>query len=301
MFHRVRWVALLLCAGLCGSLYAQAPKTEMRPPGVPRRECFPFESLPPALRAGSEAMLLKALDTEALYTIVGGLKPLSSGFSSFKIKVDAPDLQEIEQARTMLSAWRCGEDLHAGLHHFARVYEDDKTKEKIRFTEGFVFNVPSLREKLRQHAAYFGPFGITPNAHPLEALMAVEYSANGPRWRGYGYLFGFPLSAVDFFVDAGLSQEQTGKFVERDFYSIPTFKAEKQQFVWAVPKGQAETEADRMLKHRAAPILAEYKTRRARYIGEGRRGVVELLRDWFDDGRGRCSIQNVRIQLSPKQ
>jgi hypothetical protein len=51
--------------------------------------------------------------------------------------------------------------------------------------------------------------------------MAIEYSQSGPRWRGYGYLFGFPLYAVDFFVNAGESEKQTGKFVERDFLSIP--------------------------------------------------------------------------------
>jgi hypothetical protein len=39
--------------------------------GVPRAQCFPVEKLPPALRAKSEEMLLKALDTEALYTLVG--------------------------------------------------------------------------------------------------------------------------------------------------------------------------------------------------------------------------------------
>lgn len=277
------------------SVSAQMRKIAAQSSGVPRRDCFPLETLPAELRAKSEALLLKALDSEALYTIAGGLKPMSSGFASFKLNIEKPDLTEIEATRAMLVAWRCGDDLHAGVHHFAKVYDDDKTKEKIRFAEALVIHRPALTEAIKQYSDFFAPYGVTPNAHPIETLMAVEYSANGPRWRGYGYLFGFPHSAVDFFVAAGEEQERTGKFVERDFYSIPSFVADKRQFVWAVPKGNAETDEDRAIKARAGLILAEYKKRRARYIGPGKRGVVELLRDWFDDGTGRCSARNARL------
>jgi len=55
-------------------------------------DCFPFERLPSALQPKAEALLLKALDGEALYTIAGGLKPMSSGIYSGSIKVDAADL-----------------------------------------------------------------------------------------------------------------------------------------------------------------------------------------------------------------
>ncbi|NJM52355.1 MAG: hypothetical protein HC846_02550 [Blastocatellia bacterium] len=55
-----------------------------------RTECFPFERLPPEKRKKAEDLLLKALDSEALYTIVGGLKPMSSGFASFQFTIREP-------------------------------------------------------------------------------------------------------------------------------------------------------------------------------------------------------------------
>jgi hypothetical protein len=254
-----------------------------------RCECFPTERLPADLRPKSEALLLKALDSEALYTIVGGLKPMSSGFASFKFSVEKPDLAMIEETRRLLSVWRCGDTLYADVQHFAATYDDEKTKEKIRFAESYVFNRPALAGKIEQYQDYFAPYGITPNAHPMEVLMTIEHSQQSHRWRGLGYLFGFPLYAVDFFVGAGEEEQRTGKFVGRDFYSIPTFVAAERHFVWAVPKGHEERDEDRAIKSRAAMILAEYQKRRARYIGPGKRGVVKMLRDWLNNGKDCCS------------
>lgn len=265
--------------------------------GVPRAQCFPTEKLPPALRAKSEELLLKALDSEALYTLIGGLKPMSSGVASFKFAVNQPDLREIEEARQALAAWRCGDELFADVRHFAQTYEDSKTKELTRAAEAVVLNLPALAAVVSKYADYFAPFGLTSHAHPMEVLMAIEYSQPGSRWRGYGYLFGFPSYAVDFFVNAGESEKQTGKFVERDFLSIPTFGAEKHQFVWAVPKGYTEQDDDRAIRARAAEILANYRERRARFIGTGKPGVSELLREWFDDGKGFCLPSNA---MKPK-
>jgi hypothetical protein len=255
----------------------------LHPPaaGAARCECFPTEHLPADLRAKSEALLLKALDSEALYTIVGGLKPMSSGFAPFKFTVEKPDLAPIEEMRRLLSVWRCGDQLYADVQHFAAIYDDEKTKEKTRFAEAVVFNRPALAGKIGQYSEYFAPYGITQNAHPMEVLMTIEHSQQSHRWRGLGYLFGFPLYAVDFFVAAGEEERRTGKFAERDFYSIPTFVAAERRFVWAVPKGHEEQEEDRAIKSRAAMILAEYQKRRARYIGPGKRGVVKMLRDWL--------------------
>lgn len=265
--------------------------------GVPRAQCFPTEKLPPELRAKSEELLLKALDSETLYTLIGGMKPMSSGVASFKFAVKQPDLQEIEEARQALAAWRCGDELFADVRHFAQTYEDSKTKELTRAAEAVVLNLPALSATVSKYADYFAPFGLTPHAHPIEVLMAIEYSQPTSRWRGYGHLFGFPSYAVDFFVKAGESEKQTGKFVERDFLSIPTFGAEKHQFVWAVPKGYVEQDEDRVIRARAAEILAAYRERRARFIGAGKAGVSELLRDWFDDGKGFCQPSNA---MKPK-
>jgi hypothetical protein len=261
---------------------------------APAAECFPFERLPESLRPKAEAMLLQALDGEALYTIAGGLKPMSSGFVSSSFKVDAPDLAEAEATRQVLAAWTCGGEIAAGLHHFAAVYNGARSMEAV------VFHRPALRTLLVRHAPYFSPFGLSPSSDPMEVVMTVEYAAVSPRLRGYGYLFGYPDHAVDFFVEASetqrLEEEKTGKgaLVPRDFLSLSAFRGER-RFVYAVPKGHELNDADRALKGAADALYADYAARRARHItGDSAAGVLALVREWFDDGTGDVRPSHAR-------
>lgn len=250
---------------------------------VPKSECFPLETLPRELQPQAERLLLKALDTEALYTIVGGMKPISSGWFSARFDVDRPDLAEIDRVRQITRAFRNGDEIVAGVQPFWRVFEGR------RFVDGVFFHRPSVSEAIRRNAGYFAFYGISPASHPVEAVMAFEVDSTARRNRGYGYLFGYPKHAVDFFVESEESRRHSGKFVERDFLSIPVFEAPTSRFVYAVPKGHVPTAEDRALKERAAPILAYYQHLRPRFIGEGKPGVVALLREWFHDGRGGYS------------
>lgn len=260
----------------------------------PAADCFPFERLPESLRARAEVMLLQALDGEALYTIAGGLKPMSSGFVSSSFKVDAPTLDEADATRQILAAWTCGGEIAAGLHHFAAVYQGSRSLEAV------VFHRPALKQLLVRHAPYFAPFGLSPSSDPMEVVMTVEYASPTPRLRGYGYLFGYPDYAVDFFAQASETQrvqeEETGKgeLVPRDFLSLSTVRGER-RFVYAVPKGHQANEADRALKAAVDAIYADYAARRARHItGESAAGVLPLIREWFDDGTGDVRPSHAR-------
>jgi len=298
--------------------------------GVSRGECFPFEKMPAEQRKAADELLLKALDEEALYTIVGGLKPMSSGFRSIQIQTGLPRvtiteaeaavgelgpkkseelsteeksrlsqskqalerrdaLKKADQTREILAQWRCGDELFADLQHFAKQFDGK------RFLDALVINRPRLRTALTEKADFFSRWGITANSHPLEVVYAVDTEETSARFAGYGYLFGYPDHAVRFFVQAADEEIFTGKFVTRDFISIPTVERETNNFVYVVPKGHVENDADKALKAKAAPILAAYRTRRAEYIGDGKKGVVEMLRDWFCDSQGRCSPSNAKF------
>lgn len=80
---------------------------------VARQDCFPFERLSPVEREKAEALLLKALDSEALYTIIGNLKPMSSGFGEMRFPVKKMDLPQLAERRRILATWRCGDNLTA--------------------------------------------------------------------------------------------------------------------------------------------------------------------------------------------
>lgn len=258
--------------------------------GVPRSQCFPVEELPPALRVRAEAVLLAALDREALYTLVGGVKPVSEGFWSVKWKADAGSPDELDEARRVLRTFRCGDALVADMLVFRA------PAGAGRLAHAFVANVPALRAKVGEDPAFWLRLGVTPHAHPAAVLPLVEAAEPLDRFRGFGYAFGYPRHAVDFFVAAAAEEKRTGAFVKRDFVNLPTFGGETGRFVWAVPKGQPETDADRAVRAAAAPVLAAYRQRRAYYVGAGRPGVVELLRDWFDDGTGRCDPANASLE-----
>ena len=260
--------------------------------GVPRSECFPADRLPADLRAKSEDMLLKALDAEALFTLAGGLKPMSSVGGTFTFPVDQADGGLVEERRRMLSVWRCGDGIFADARVFRAITEGKRS------VGGEVFYRPGLDAILARHAEFFAPLGLTRGAHPMEVLTAIEWSDRGPRWRGQGYLYGYPDYAVDFFVEAGESEARTGVFVPRDPVRVPTFGGtpDRSNFVWTVPKGHQENDQDRAVTTRAARILAAYSERRPRYIGPGKPGAFALLRDWYcGDRAGPCSPENVRI------
>lgn len=260
----------------------------------PASECFPFERLAPSVRTHAETLLLRALDGEALYTIAGGLKPMSSGFVSLSVKVDAPDLAEAEQARQALAAFTCGGEIMAGLHHFAAVHQGARALEAV------VFHRPALEQLITRLQPYFAPFALSPSSDPMEVVMTVEYAPALIRLRGYGHLFGYPDHAVDFFVQASEAQRAeeektgTGALVPRDFLSLPTFRGER-RFVYAVPKGHVLNAADEALKAKAEAIYADYAARRAKHItGDDASGVLALVREWFDDGAGDVRPSHAR-------
>lgn len=261
------------------ALSSSAGTSQRTPISAP--ECFPVEALSPEDRTAAEALFLRILDSEGLYTVIGGIKPMSSGFSRFSLDAAEPDWQALNRDRRLLESFRCGDEVFATVHHFASTYPNTKTNRQERAYEGVVFARGPVRQALERYGKHFLPLGITPDSHPLEALLTIEHASAGPRWRGYGLLFGFPESAVDFFVEAGLSQQQTGKFVERDFLSSPTYERAERGVVYAVPKGHAAGPEDERFRQPMAAILAEYRKRRQEYVGEGKPGVAAMLRDWF--------------------
>jgi hypothetical protein len=252
-------------------------------------ECFPIERLPAALRPKAEEVLLKLLDSEGLYTVIGGMKPMSGGFVSLSFSTEKPDTAKLDELRQVLGALHCGPRLRCDLLVFHAVNSGK------RYAEAVAFYRPAVSTLTRTYESYFAPLGATPHADPLEIALIVENLDGAPRNRGLGYLYGYPKPAVDFFVAGQEEYAVTKKITPRDFRQIPTFGRETGSFVYAVPKGAPETEEDRRLRAKAGQILAEYKKRRERFIGPGKPGVVALLRDWFTNEKGECAPENAKF------
>ncbi len=233
---------------------------------------------PPAAPATvARGELWAALDSEALFTIAGGLKPMSGGFWQTWIDVAAPDLAEVRRVRRALSEWR-NDELWADVHVFDQVHEGR------RAAVAYVLDRAAVADLLDEHRAFFAPYGLVPDTHPAEVVAVVERMPKLDRHRGQGLLFGYPEHAIDFFVRAETERAPGGKPSERRFIQIPTFGAATGRFVYAVPADHVEGPADRELAAAAARVLGRFRELRAACPRPGRGpvgAVVDVLRREF--------------------
>lgn len=254
--------------------------------GVRRGEVFPFHELGAEDRATAETWLRDAMDSEALYTIIGGMKPMSSGFASVRVKRGEPLTEAAARGHRIARAFRVGGHLSGALIPYARA------QEGTIFLDAYVFHRAAFAAEVKRKADLFALFGVSEATDPALVVSSFERDETTARFRAFGHLFGYPEAAVDFFARAADTQraDPEKKLVPRDFLSIPTFARETNAFVYAVPKGHTPTGEDLALRAQAAPILAEYRRLRPQYLRPGGGGILSLVRDWMcDPSTLRCS------------
>ena len=258
--------------------------------GTAGASCFDLSSLTAADRPVAERILLEFSDREGLYTLADGLKPISSDVRDLSIRIaptpDASRLAQLDQQRRIAAALTCG-DIGATVQVFTATQRDRDSNE-VRHSSMVIFHRGAVRRLVERQAAFFATLGVTPSTDPREVIGAVENAPRDARWRGYGYLFGYPDDAVEFFVNAGVEGDRTGKLVPRDFRRIATWYtapagdgSRLSMFVYAVPKDAAMTPAESTLHARAAVIFQRYGQERARMIRADSSGAVDLWRQWF--------------------
>ncbi|PRD45554.1 hypothetical protein [Sphingobacterium haloxyli] len=232
----------------------------------------------------ADSILQVGLDNEALFTLLADIKPMSS-LTSFAFPIANSDSTKLDSAFAYLAEiariQRAVNSIHLdGLDvvfvPYAAAYG------KNRSLQVSVVRTALLDSLLDAQQAFFGQFGITRGANPAMVVTANEYGKKYDRLRGYGYLFGYPDYAVDFFVKAFHTADTSGKHVERDFFRMPTFSSEEGNFVYAVPKGHRIGELDSLMHKRAAGLLEEYKRWRPRYLrSDSTLRSQELIRDFI--------------------
>ena len=238
------WTVSLLTLAGCASKAERAVDAWRPPPGYVAVDRF--------------ELVRDAADQESLYTLAGGLKPMSSGIWQGTIDVENPDLTELRDVRRALGHLR--NDVW-----YADVQVFDKADDGERWVQAFVVHREALARMIERLAPFWSPWGITPCTHPAEIVAIVDRMPKADRWRGYGHLFGYPDDAVDFFIEAGLAMDdghEVGPGKDREFIQIPTHVADSGRFTYAVPLEHVPTPADRALAAGAELILAAYEERR---------------------------------------
>ncbi len=261
-------------------------------PSIPATLPFPgYETLSGIDRNKADSILTIALDQEALYTFISRLKPMSSIGYSFRYSLGKDSTQhggdthiinaEADSIQHMLAdiaSWhRIAKALSYGDFRFVFIPYKQVYKGK-RHMQLLVCRQSLIDSLLQKHQHFFGQWGFTPGIDPHTLITAIEFEEKHDRYRAYGYLFGYPEYAVDFFVNADREYEQTKEFVKRDFFHIPTYARPDGHFTYAIPKGYQPTEIDSTIYRRGVTTLEAYKQKRNDFISDGRFDAMRYLR-----------------------
>ncbi len=222
----------------------------------------------------ADALALRILDGEGLYTATAGLKPISEGYWHARFPATKETVDEVELTRRALDSLPLGADLEAGVYVFVKAFDGKRT------ASAFVAHKPSLRALIERRKDVFESIGVTVASTPQQVLEKIDRGPNSTRWRAFGLVFGYPEYAVEFFVAAGEKEAATKQFVTRDFVNLQTFTSDQGRFVYAVPKGHIERDVDRELKSKTTDILTRYRAWRTVYLDQQNLGAIALLQNW---------------------
>ena len=219
-----------------------------------------------------QQLVLRALDRGPVFTLLGDIKPMSSDI--WQMRLDSPDLDlaEVDRVRRLL-----------------KVFNDERTYSDVitithtlkstenRTLQAVVFDRIALARTLKRHGSFFGAYGITESSHPLHVAVTVEHMPPLERERGYGYLFGYPDHAVDFFVEAQGKWNEKQEFVQREFIRIETYGSNGT--VWAVAKGETAHADSSLFVRKAEQINSTYRKLREQ-CGDDHTKLLAKVRQW---------------------
>jgi hypothetical protein len=216
-----------------------------------------YKSLSIADRQLADSVLLYGLDHEALYSLASSLKPMSS-VKFYRMPVASNNKVQRDSAKIALQQlYRITDALTTKKHIFV-LSPFERNDSIYKNVEIYVFNRIGLDALLERQSNFFNKWGFVEGARAETILAVTEYEQKYDRWRSYGYLFGYPNHAVDFFVQAGKEQDSTGKFVKRDFFNMPVWVGKQGYFTYAIPKGYIPTDEDSAIYTNAVAVLNKY-------------------------------------------
>lgn len=239
-----------------------------------------------------DSILQYGLENEALFTLLGRIKPMSS-LVTFTFRVANTDSAKritgdvlnrkdhgraLDRMRTIQQAINKLDipDLRFVVVPYLHAQGDR------RIIQLSVVRESSLDSLLNVKENFFGQFGLVPGADPYSVMTAIEGNDSFARWRGYGYMFGYPDYAVDFYNEASREQVENDKFVERNFFRIPSYSREEGNFVYAYPKDHVLNEVDSALYKKSVKVLDKYRSIRSKYLKpDGSVQAYKLLQDYY--------------------
>lgn len=206
----------------------------------------------------ADSLLSLAFQNEALYSLQGPLKPIST-VAQFSMLLDSithlplysADFYRFMQLQKVAN-WLSNERFDFVIIPFARLFNHQRTMQMV------VANRAQLAEELLNRRDFWFYWGLVPQSSPAIVITVVENAEKYRRFEGYGYLFGYPQNAVDFFVEAARIHDETGEFVSRSFYQMPVYSGQSGRFVYAIPENAEPRPEDLTIRKEAEIILNSF-------------------------------------------
>ncbi len=272
--------AILLFINACSSIRQVAEPSNVV---AFEHNCFNTETLTHDDLALADSLLYNSLNNTGLHTFISDLKPMSDVIS-FRWAIEPTEedenpalnyIVEYEQFNRIAAALSCG-PLRAVITPFRVIFDGE------RYVQLRIVRTDAIERILAEYPEFWSRWAFASGSDPAVIIQVMEYEDRYDRFRGYGYLYGYPAYAVDFFVEAAKSQSDTGEFVERDFMQMPVVSGRTGQFVYAVPKGHEKNEIDKEIERRASENVATFNSISSNFYREdGSFDSFGFLREFY--------------------
>lgn len=283
-------LTILFTAGCSGSDHIRKHE-DTRTHATVHEECFNTENLSERERAYADSLLYTGINNEALHTLISPLKPMSD-IATYRFaysEADSLDMEphqvagtpefreKFEKLNRVVNAIECG-PLSATLIPFRQ------NNDSLRFINLRVHRTDAIDRVLAEYPEFWEQWGFVKGSKPETVIQVMEYENPADRFRGYGYLYGYPEHAVNFFVEAAKHYDKTEERLDRDFINLPVVSDRKGRFVYAVEEGHSLNDADVFIEESAHENVSHFKNSSEDfYNSDGSFRTIDYLRAEYQE------------------
>lgn len=260
-----------------------------------------FDNISAQNKVEINLLLSEFLDGAGLYTILGDLKPISTiqlnSLSDYYRKIpqsasEAEKYKDIINKKVKELMPLLAEMSNEHLYFRLLPIQTDLNIPNIDYKVTLMPEILILRKDLvyntiQKYESFFRTININTQGDYISKIEDFLFENSDhyleARARAFGYLFGYPKYAVDFFVNNLISESHTSDpettLNDRNFHQIPTY-GNLSKYSYAIPKDSKNREEDIELTIRAKNILDTYTEKRKLYMQGSNLNAIKLIQEW---------------------
>lgn len=250
-------------------------------------------------------LLSEMLDGVGLFTILGDFKPMSSiklkSLSYlYQLPQNATDAEErrrliikkVEELSPLLREMSGGPLYFSFAPIIPNIPVPNANYKAMIMPELLIFRKDITKKTILRYDSFFQSIGINSSKDfiaDLEVFLFKKDAANeNNRTRAFGYLFGYPDYAIDFYINASnkktVNKQKpiiTTSKNDRNFVRIPVY-GKGNNYSYAIPKNNKPKSEDVEIMNRANSTLEKYKQRKEEMQNSPFNAIL-FIKNWYDE------------------